>query len=126
VADNFIGGNDAYVQLDEILYSFKNWGFPIDGGTRKFFSFGSDFQRTLPGGKSAQVTMEGAYNQGNMPLVIGVVYEVHCGWEEGIEFLVSCRIDKIEYSNEIGAGGEPGGQCKVTMESEGSFVIDFT
>lgn len=126
MADNFISGNDGYVKLDANEYAFGEWEFPIDGGTKRFFAFGSDFQRTLPGGKAAQISMKGAYNQGNMPLVVGVVYDLHLGWEVGVELSVSARVDKITYSNKVSAGGEPGGQCTVQFESDGPFTVDFT
>lgn len=124
--DNFISGNEGFTKLGSVEYSFKKWAFPIKGGTKVFFAFGSDFQRTLPGGKGAQITMEGAYNQGNMPLTIGTVYALHLGWAVGIELTVSARCSDINYSNEIGQGGEPGGQCSVTFESEGPFTVVFT
>ncbi len=126
MADNFISGNDGFAKLGTDAYNFNKWALPIEGGTKKFFAFGSDFQRTLPGGKSAQVSMEGAYNQSNMPLTIGTVYALHLGWAVGIELALSARCSNIEYSNAIGQGGEPGGQCKVTFDSEGTFTIIFT
>ena len=126
MADNFISGNDGAVTLGSTEYSFKKWTIPIEGGTRRFFAFGSDFQRTLPGGKSAQVVLEGAYNQGNMPLTIGAVVTVTLVWTTLISIGLSARISNIEFSNEIGQGGEPGGQCKVTLDSEGSFTITFS
>ncbi len=124
--DNYISGNDGYVKLGIVDYGFGEWSFPVEGGVKRFFAFGSKFQRTLPGGISAQINMKGAYNQGNMPLVLHNVYELHLGWAVGIELTVSGRLDKVHYSNKIGPGGEPGGQCEVTFESEGAFGISFT
>lgn len=124
--DNYISGNDAYVALGAVEYGFNKWTIPITGGVRKFFAFGSRYQRTLPGGISAQISLEGAYNQGNMPLVLHTVYAIHLGWEEGVEIVVNGRLDNIEFSNAIGQGGEPGGQAKCTFESDGEFTVEFT
>lgn len=124
--DNFVSGVDGYTKLGAVAYNFGEWEFPVEGGTRKFFAFGHDFQRTLPGGKSAQITMRGAYNAGNMPLAVGVVYQLHLGWMAGIEIVVSGRLDKVRYSNKTGQGGEPGGQAECVFESEGVFGISFT
>jgi hypothetical protein len=126
VPDNFISGNEGYVKLGATAYTFGEWQFPVEGGTRKFFAFGSDFQKTLPGGKSAQVTVKGPYNAGNMALVVGDVYEMHLGWAAGVELVVSARLDKVDFGNKIGQGGEPGGQISCTFESEGAFGISFT
>jgi hypothetical protein len=124
--DNFISGVDAYVLLGAAPYSFRKWTIPYDGGCRTFFAFGSNFRRTLPGGLSADITLEGAYNQGNMPLVLQQVYPVHLGWEAGIELLTNARVNKITYSNETGQGGEPGGQAVVELLSDGEFEVAFT
>lgn len=125
MANDFISGNDSYVKLGVVAYQFNKWRLPIDGGTKKFFAFGSSFQRTLPGGKSAQPQVSGPYDAGNMPLAVGVVYELHLGWAVGLELVVSARVSNIDYSSEVSAGGEPG-QCSVTFESEGSFTVSFT
>ncbi len=124
--DNFVSGNDGFVKLGTVDYAFKKWSFPVKGGTKVFFAFGSDFQRTLPGGKGAQITLEGAYDQGNMPLTVGMLYELHLGWSVGVELVVSARLSDPTFSNEIGAGGEPGGQVGVTFDSDGPFTIIFT
>ena len=124
--DNYISGIDSYVKLGALPYSFKNWNFPVDGGVKKFFAFGSNFQRTLPGGISAEITMKGAYNQGNMPLVVGNVYEVHLGFAAGIEIVVNARLANVSFESEISAGGEPGGQCSCTFASEGAFAVSFS
>lgn len=124
--DNFISGNDAYVKLGVVEYAWKKWTLPVKGGTKVFFAFGSDFQRTLPGGKGAQITCEGAYNQGNMPLTVGVVYELHLGFADSIELVISARLSDPTFSAEIGAGGEPGGQLNAVFDSDGPFSIVFT
>jgi hypothetical protein len=128
--DNFIDGNDAFVTMTAppaaaVSYHFRKWSIPIEGGVRKFFAFGSKFQRTLPGGISSQVILEGAYNQGNMPLALHQLYAIELGWEVGISIEVTGRLANIEFSNEIGQGGEPGGQARCTFESDGSFDITF-
>ncbi len=123
--DNFISGNEIYIKLGAVSYSFSKWRLPIDGGVKKFFAAGHNFQRTLPGGIAGQPQVSGPYNQGNMPLVVNVVYELHLGWAAGIELVISGRVANIEYSNEVSAGGEPG-QCSVTFESDGIFTVSFT
>lgn len=126
MSDNFISGNDAYVALDSVEYAFNKWTLPIEGGIRKFFAFGSKFQRTLPGGISSTIQLDGPYNQGNMPLALHALVEVHLGWEQGVELVVPARVANIEFSNAIGQGGEPGGQARVTLESNGEFQVEFT
>lgn len=125
MADNYISGNEGYILLGAQPYGWKKWGFAVKGGTKVFFAFGSDFQRTLPGGKGAQITCEGAHDQGNMPLAVGTVYELHLGWAAGVELVVNARLADPSFSNEIGSGGEPGGQSSVMFESEGPFSVEF-
>lgn len=124
--DNFISGNDSYVKLGALAYNFGEWKLPIDGGVKKFFAFGSKFQRTLPGGIAAAPVVSGPYNAGNMPLALHAVYELHLGFAAGVELVVNARVSNIEFGSKIEAGGEPGGQCSVTFESEGDFGITFT
>ncbi len=124
--DNFIGGADSYVKLDALAYNFGKWRLPYDGGVRKFFAFGSNFQRTTAGGISASPVVEGPYNAGNMPLVLNQIYALHLGFAVGIELLLNARLANIEYSSETGQGGEPGGQVTCTFESDGSFTVSFT
>lgn len=123
--DNYISGNDGYVKLGTTEYNFGNWKCSIDPGNKKFFAFGSRFQRTLPGGVAGTITAEGPYNAGNMPLTPGVVYEFHLGYESGLEIVVSARLGPIDFSNAIGAGGDPG-QVSITADSEGEFTIVYT
>lgn len=123
--DNFISGNASYVKLGVLEYSFNKWRLPIDGGVKKFFAFGHNFQRTLPGGVAGQPQVSGPYNAGNMPLTINALYELHLGWAVGVELVVTARCANIEYGSEINAGGDPG-QCSVTFESDGPFTVVFT
>lgn len=123
--DNFISGNEAYTKLGATSYTFNRWTLPIEGGVKKFFAFGSKFQRTTPGGISTQIVLEGPYNRGNMPLVLHAVYDVHLGFEAGVEMVVSARLANIEYGVAISQGGDPAG-CKCTFESDGDFGINFT
>ncbi|HEY1188103.1 MAG TPA: hypothetical protein VGE74_10625 [Gemmata sp.] len=123
--DNFISGNNSYVKLGSLSYSFSKWRLPIDSGNKKFFAFGSQAQRTLPGGYAATPVCDGPYNAGNMPLSAGVVYELHLGFAPGVELVVNARVANIEYSAEITAGGDPA-QCSVTFDSHGEFSISYT
>ena len=124
--DNFISGNESYVKLGAVSYQFGKWKIPIDGGTKTFFAFGSNFQRTLPGGIKGQPSVEGAYDQGNMPLTVGALYELHLGWTTGVELVVNARLSTVEFGSEIGAGGEPGGKVTAGFESHGPFSVAFT
>ncbi|AMV25526.1 hypothetical protein VT84_14100 [Gemmata sp. SH-PL17] len=123
--DAFISGNDSYVKLGAQSYSFNKWRLPVDGGVKKFFAFGSNKQRTTPGGVAASPVVEGAYNAGNMPLSINVVYELHLGFAIGVELVLNARLASVEYSTEMSAGGEPG-MVSCTFESDGEFTVDFT
>lgn len=123
--DAFISGNSSYFRLGAVSYSFNGWRLNVDPGLKKFFAFGSAFQRTLPGGFAASISADGPYNAGNMPLTPGVVYEAHLGFDTGIEFVVSARLGPVDYTNKIQAGGDPA-TISVTLESEGAFSINFT
>ncbi len=123
--DNFISGNDSYVKLGAQSYSFSKWRLPVDGGVKKFFTFGSNFQRTTAGGIAATPVVEGPYNSGNMPLTVNTVYELHLGFAVGVELVLNARLSSVEFSTEISAGGDPG-QCSVTFESDGAFSVSFT
>ncbi len=122
MADNYIGGADGYVKLGATAYNFAKWTCEFDPGNIKFFAFGSSFQITLPSGKSAKLSFEGPYNQGNMPLTPGTVYEFHLGWMVGIEIVVSARLGPLKVSNEIKQGGEPA-PVSCEADSHGSFTF---
>ena len=124
MADNFISGNESYVRLGSLSYSFAKWRLPIDAGVKKFFAFGSAAQRTLPGGYAGTPVCEGPYNAGNMPLALGALVELHLGFAPGVELAVNARIGSIEFSTEVSSGGEPA-QCSVTFETHGDFTISF-
>ncbi len=123
--DNFISGNDSYVKLGAASYSFGKWRLPVEGGVKKFFAFGHNFQRTTAGGVSATPVVEGPYNAGNMPLVVNQVYEVHLGFAVGVELVLNARLSTVEYSTQISAGDDPG-QVSVTFESDGVFTIAYS
>lgn len=122
--DNFISGNTGYVALGALSYSFGAWKLTVDPGTKKFFAFGSAFQRTLPGGFAATISCDGPYNAGNMPLTPGAVYEFHLGWALGLEFVCNARLGPIDYSNKIQPNGDPG-TVGITADSEGAFSINL-
>ncbi len=123
--DNFISGVDGYVKLGALAYNFKNWKLSVDPGLKKFFAFGSAFQRTLPGGIAGVITCTGPLNKGNTPLVPGVVYEFHLGWAFGLELVVNARLGPTDFETEISQGGDPAG-VSITADSEGAFGISFT
>ncbi|AWM40309.1 hypothetical protein GobsT_12220 [Gemmata obscuriglobus] len=123
--DNFISGNNSYVKLGAVAFSFNKWRLPLDGGVKKFFAFGHNFQRTLPGGVAGAPVCEGPYNAGNMPLALGALVVLHLGFAAGVELAVNARVSTIEYSSEISAGGDPA-QCSVGFETDGEFTINFT
>ena len=121
----YISGNDGYVKLGALSYSFRNWRLTVDPGLKKFFAFGSAFQRTLPGGFAATLTAEGPYDAGNTPLVPGTVYEFHLGFAVGVEFVCNARLGPVEYGTEIAPGGDPA-TVNITADSDGTFSIIFT
>ncbi|AMV27372.1 hypothetical protein VT84_23435 [Gemmata sp. SH-PL17] len=125
MADNWISGNESYVKLGAVSYGFGKWRLPVEGGVKKFFAFGHNFQRTTAGGVSATPVVEGAYNAGNMPLVVNQVYELHLGFAVGVELVLNARLSTVEYSTQISAGDDPG-QVSVTFESDGVFTIAYT
>ena len=61
-----------------------------------------------------------------MPLVLQQLYVIHLGWDVGVELVVTARLNKITYSNEIAQGGEPGGQASCEFLSDGVFTVSFT
>lgn len=124
MADNFISGNTSYVTLGALAYSFGGWRLNVDGGTKKFFALGSNFQRTTAGGIAGTPVLDGPYNAGNMPLVIGTLYELHLGFAPGIELVLTARFSVVDYSTKVEAGGDPA-QCSASFDSDGSFGISF-
>lgn len=122
---SFISGNDGYVKLGATSYSFNNWKLTVDPGNKKFFAFGSRFQRTLPGGVAGTISASGPYNSGSTALAPGTVYEFHLGWEAGVEIVVSARLGPVDFTNAVQPGGEPG-TVGITADSEGTFTISFT
>ncbi|MBP3956469.1 hypothetical protein J8F10_14405 [Gemmata sp. G18] len=125
MADNWISGNNSYVRLGAQSYEFGKWRLPVEGGVKKFFAFGHNFQRTTAGGVAATPVVDGAYNAGNMPLTVNALYELHLGFAAGIELALNARLSSVEYSAEISAGGDPG-MVSCTFESDGEFSIIFT
>lgn len=123
--DTFYGGDTAYVKLGAASYSFNNWELPIDGGTKKFFAFGSNYQRTTAGGISGEVVCTGPYNVGNMPLVVNTIYELHLGHAPGVEHVVSARLANIKLSSTIDQGGDPD-TIACTFFSDGAFTASVS
>lgn len=125
MADNFISGVGANVNMDGVDYSFTSWKLPIKSGTKIFFAFGSDFQRTLAGAIGAAVVLEGYYNQGNMPLVIGTLVMLTLTWDTGITLVVQARVGDIDFGAKIDQTEEPGGTVTVTLPTDGPFTVSY-
>ncbi len=123
MADAFVSGNEGYVQLGATRYTFGKWSLAMDFGVKKFNAFGHNFQRTTAGAVAGQITAEGPYNAGNMPLAGNTVYTFHLGFAPGLELLLNARVSNLEYATEIG-GTDPS-QIKLTAESDGEFTIGF-
>ncbi len=121
----FISGNDGYLKIGALSYSFNEWKLNVEPGNKKFFAFGSAFQQTLPGGCAATITATGPYNAGATPLVPGALAEFHLGWATGIEFVVTARLGAVDWSNKIQPGGDPG-TVGITADSHGIFAISFS
>lgn len=118
-------GNDAFVKLGATTMAFAKWSLDFDSGNKKFFAFGSAFQRTLEGGKGATITLEGPYDNATMSLTMGTVFEIHLGLTAALELIVSGRLADGSIGTEIAQGGDPAG-ISVKFDSDGSFALAFT
>jgi hypothetical protein len=119
--DNFISGSDAYASVGGSSMNFNRWSVDMEGGIKKFYAFGSAFQRTLEGPNAATITLEGPYNQSNMAIAKNTVYALLLGWETSVEFSVSGRCESISFSTEISESGDPA-TVRVVFASDGSFT----
>lgn len=67
----------------------------------------------------ATLSIDGPYDQGNMPLVCGIQYIFHLGFDSttGVELAVVAQVDEITPSND--AEGAP--NVTITAQSTGAF-----
>src|SRR6185437_7116347 len=100
MAQNFISGKNGYVNVEGVAYSFGKWRCPMTAGTPKVFNFnGGGFEQYVSGLIGAKVTLEGPWDVGNMPLVVGNTYTFTLGVSVSVFLTVAGIVNSVEPSN---------------------------
>ncbi len=119
----FLSGKDGFTTVQGVVYAFGKWKASIKTVAVKTSNFTSlGFDDNVEGFTGAQLTLNGPYDEGNMPLTSGQVYTFNLGWAVGISLQIDARVTGIDPSND--AEGTP--TLDITAQSKGEFlaVID--
>ncbi len=116
---NYISGKDGYVLVNDAEFAFDKWGLKVKTKTPSVKNFTSQgFEETVKGFTDGTISLSGPYDQGNMPLESGEVYEFHLGWKAGIEIVVNARVQEI--GPDVNA--DDADRVSVTALSQGVFT----
>lgn len=117
MATNFLAGKAGYVKVGATSYSFGKWSFACKAGLVKVTNFNSGGQRQqVVGIIEGTLQMEGPYDQGNMPFVVGTGYTWILGYTTGIQITIYAIIESVEPA----VDAEGAATLKITAQSDAS------
>jgi len=120
MADSFFGGPRGYVQNNATgkYFSFDKWKLSMKTTLVEVTSFTSNgYQVMVPAITSAQLSVSGPYNYGNMPFSTGVGYTWNCGFSPSIYIQVYALIETIEPDVDVKGRAS----VSIAAQSSGSF-----
>lgn len=121
--DNYISGKTGSVLVGGVAYAFGKWKLSMKTGLPKVTNFNTGgYQLLVSGITSGTITLEGPYNQGNMPVTCGNSYAFTLTWAPTITIAVTAFVESIEASDDV----EGAGHVVVTAQSSGSFTAAIT
>lgn len=123
MADNYLSGIQASVVIGVTSYSFSKWGLEIETNLPKVTNFTSQaFQALVKGVTKGTITLEGPYNQGNMPFTSGTSYTWILTWTTGISITVTALISRLAPDDDV----EDAARIRIQAESNGVFTAAIT
>lgn len=123
MADNYLSGTTGHVLLGATEYSFGKWRLDMETAVPKVTNFTSGgFQALVSGITKGTITLEGPYNQGNMPLTCGNSYSFVLKWTASVSITVTALITKLSIDDDA----EAAPRVNVTAESNGTFTAAIT
>jgi hypothetical protein len=121
VPDNYVAGKVGFVAVNAVVYPFAKWRLSLKVGKPKVTNFTSEgFQALVSAINAATMSLEGAYNIGNMPLTNGFRYTFHFGFTTAI-YLVGDFIVDLDLNNDV----EDVPRVTVSGESTGPFTLSI-
>ncbi len=123
MADNYLSGLSGAVSVNDVTMSFGKWKAPIKTKAVSVNNFTSGgFNQNVEGFSGCELTCEGPYNAGNMPLTSGAMAAFVLQLASGNNVSVNARITNLEIDND--AEGNP--RVNVTAESNGPFSLSIS
>jgi hypothetical protein len=119
MADNYISGKSGSVTIAAVAYPFGKWKLAMKSGLPKVTNFSTGgYQLLVSGITQGTITLEGPYNEGNMPLTAGNSYAFVLLWATGISLSCTAFVESIEASTDV----EQAGHIVVTAQTSGAFT----
>lgn len=116
---NPLAGKFASVTIGTTTYAFSGWSASIKNTLGKVTNFtGGGYAQFVPGITEAKITLEGPYDEGNMPFVVGNLYVLILGYTDLITLTVGAICETIEPTVDV----EKEQRVKITFQSEGTFT----
>lgn len=121
----FLSGTQGYTFIGSVQYKFGKWKLQINVPAIRRNTIFSQFQNLadgtgIPNGK---LTLDGPYDQGNMPLTSGCEYIFHLGLQDSqsIELLVNAQIEDLDPDNNC----EDAPNISVSAVTDGPFLLNI-
>lgn len=122
MAFNPASGKEGSVLIGTVPYAFKNWKINSGQELPKVNNFtGGGFQQVVGGLEGGELTFEGPWDVGNMPIVVGNSYTFICAVNGSVSVSVPAIVGKIEFGTDV----EDAARVKVSAQTNGSFSVEF-
>jgi hypothetical protein len=122
---SFLSGTQGYTYIGDTPYKFGKWKLKINVPAIRRNTIFSQFQNLADGTgiSNGELTIDGPYDQGNMPLTGGCVYLFHLGFElsSTIELLLTAQIEDLTPDNDV----ENAPNVDINAISDGPFLINI-
>jgi hypothetical protein len=95
---NQLSGKIGYTTIGAVSMAFRHWEAPLGVEVLDVSNFlSAGFDQMIVGFFGGTVDLEGAYDQGNMPLICGNLYTFHLGFNQTglIEILMPAIVKEI-------------------------------
>ncbi len=116
---NPISGKTGAVLVGSIQYAFGKWEYAMSTGTPKVTNFtGGGYRQIVSGITEGTITVEGPYDEGNMPLTSGNTYTLTLNWNNTISLTGTAILAKLTPSMDV----EDAGRIKCVFEVNGTFT----
>jgi hypothetical protein len=123
MAANYLSGVQAAVLIGATPYSFSKWSIPIEIDLPKITNFTSQaFQAIVAAVTRGTITLQGPYNQGNMPFTAGSSYTFILQYTNSVSITVTALIEQIRPDIDV----EDAQRITIVAKSNGTFTAAIT